>query len=135
MKSTIKKTVALMILVSLTACSTMQPVEQPRAFLESRTPSVIWLSKSSDRTMVAIDAPKLVGDSIVGFVEGEYTEIPLVDVKAMQARQYSRKKTTAFLIGAGAVVVGLTFLIQGGHGANPEMDGEDDIGILRFRFP
>jgi hypothetical protein len=132
MENTFRRGVALVLLVMMTACSTMQPVAQPRDFLLTRQPAVIWLSKSSDQTMVAVDAPKLLGDSIVGFVEGDYVEIPIKDVKSMQARQYSRSRTTAFLLGAGALAVGLALIVTGGLGSNSDMIDEDDIGIIRF---
>ena len=128
-----RKPIALTMLVTLTACSTMQPVAQPREFMATRQPSVVWVSKASEPNMLVLDAPKLIGDSIVGFIEGEYTEIAMGQIRAMQARQYSRGRTTAFAVGAVATVIGAFLLIQGGHGANPELDGEDDIGIIRFR--
>jgi hypothetical protein len=133
MNTLLRRCIALALMLMMTACSTMQPVAQPRDFLEARSPSVIWLSKSSDPNLVALDGPKLMGDSIVGFIEGEYTEIALSQIKQIQAKQYSRSRTTAFLIGAGAVAVGLFFVIQGGHGATYDQNEEDDLGIVRFR--
>ena len=118
------------MLVLVTACSSMQPVAQPREFLQSRQPSVVWLSQESQQTMVSVDAPRLIGDSIVGFVEGEYVEIPITSVRGMQARQYSRGRTAAFIVGLVGVAVAMLVVVSGGIGANPEMDGEDDIGIL-----
>jgi hypothetical protein len=133
MKSKIYKPVSLLMLVTLTACSTMQPVTQPREFMAARQPSVVWLAKSSEPNMFVLEAPKLVGDSIVGFIEGEYTEIALNQIKAMQAKQYSRSRTTLFVVGAAALVGGLFLVVKSGGGANYDMDGEDDIGIIRFR--
>lgn len=133
MNSAFKKGVALVMLVLLVGCQTMQPVAEPRVFLQSRQPSVVWLAKSSDPTMFVLEGPQLLGDSIVGFVEGEYTEIPIATIKSMQAKQYSRGRTTAFLVGAGAAVLALTFIITGGMGSSYDMTDEDDIGILQFR--
>ena len=120
------------MVVSMTACTSMQPVAQPREFMATRQPSVVWVSKASEPNMFALDAPKLIGDSIVGFIEGEYTEIPIVQIRTMQAKQYSRSRTTAFAVGVAALALGSFLLIRGGHGATPDMDGEDDIGIIRF---
>jgi hypothetical protein len=133
MNTPYKRSVAAVLLLMMTACSTMQPVSQPRAFLESQRPAVVWLSKTNDQTMLALNAPQLVGDSVVGFVEGEYSEIALSQIRSMQAKQYSRGRTTAFVAGAAAIAVGLFFVVSGGHGSNTELDGEDDIGIIRFR--
>ena len=128
-----KKPIALGLLLTMTACTSMQPVAQPREFMATRQPSVVWVSKASEPNMFALDAPKLVGDSIVGFIEGEYTEIAIPQIRAMQARQYSRGRTVAFALGTAAAAIGAFLLIQGGHGATPDQDGEDDIGIIRFR--
>jgi predicted aconitase len=110
----------------------MQPVAQPREFMATRQPSVVWVSKASEPNMFALDAPKLIGDSIVGFIEGEYTEIPIPQIRTMQARQYSRGRTVAFALGTAVAAVGAFLLIQGGHGATPDQTDEDDIGIIRF---
>ena len=133
MKIAGKKLVALGLLLTMTACTSMQPVAQPREFMATRQPSVVWVSKASEPNMFALDAPKLIGDSIVGFIEGEYTEIPIPQIRAMQAKQYSRGRTMAFALGTAAAAVGAFLLIKGGHGATPDQDGEDDIGIIRFR--
>lgn len=134
MNTSLKRAISLPLLLMMTACSTMQPVAQPRDFLEANRPAVVWVSKSSDQTMLALNAPQLVGDSIVGFVEGEYSEIALSQIRAMQARQYSRGRTTAFVVGAAALTATLFFVLNGGHGSTPEMNEEDDLGIVRFRF-
>ncbi len=117
----------------MTACTSMQPVAQPREFMTSRQPAVVWLAKSSEPNMFVLDAPKLMGDSIVGFVEGEYMEIALGQVRAMQAKQYSRGRTTAFVVGAAALVAGAFLVIKGGGGAGIDMNEEDDLGIIRLR--
>jgi len=120
------------MLVLVTACSTMQPVAQPRDFIQTRQPAVVWLSHDQ-QAMISMDAPRLVGDSVVGFVEGEYTEIALSRITGMQAKQYSRSRTTGFILGLVGLTAAVVLTVTGGHGANPEMDGEDDIGILPIR--
>jgi hypothetical protein len=120
------------MLVLVTGCSTMQPVAEPRDFVKTRQPSIVWLSRSSQQAMVALEGPRLVGDSIVGFVDGEYMEIPMSEVRTMQAKQYSRSRTTTFLLGlTGAVAAGV-ILLSGGMGHNVDPTEEDDIGIIRF---
>jgi hypothetical protein len=131
MNSRFRQAVALLLIFSTTGCSAMAPVAQPKNFVEARRPEVVWLTTTDEPVMKQLDGPKLQGDTIVGFIEGEYTEIPLVNVKAMQAKQYSRKKTTLFALIASAIVVGLIFTIEGGVGADTDMIGEDDIGVIR----
>ena len=130
MNPMLRRAIALPMLVLVTACSSMQPVAQPREFLESRQPSVVWLSRDAVQSMVAMDAPRLMGDSVVGLVEGDYQEIPLASVKAMQARQYSRGRTIGFLAAIAATTVAALVLISGGLGTGVDMNEEDDVGIL-----
>jgi hypothetical protein len=127
-----KKPIALALLLTMTACTSMQPVAQPREFMATRQPAVVWVSKAAEPNMFALDAPKLIGDSIVGFIEGEYTEIPIPQIRAMQARQYSRGRTVAFALGTAVVAVGAFLLIKGGGGATFDQNEEDDLGIIRF---
>lgn len=131
MNSRFRQAVALSLIFTTTGCSAMAPVVAPKDFIEARRPAVVWVTTTSEPAMKQIDGPKLQGDTLVGFIEGEYTEIPLNNVKAMQARQYSRKKTTLFAIIGSAILAGVIFAIEGGVGSNTEMDGEDDIGIIR----
>ena len=130
MNTAFRRAVSLSMLLSMAACSTMQTVAQPRDFLKTHQPKQVWLSRDSGQAMIALDGPRLIGDSIVGFVEGEYAEIPVSSVKMMQAKQYSRKRTSTFLIAASAVVVGLFFIVKSGTGSDTDQIGEDDIGIL-----
>jgi hypothetical protein len=113
-----RQTTSLLILVTVTACSTMQPVAQPREFMQARKPGTIWVTRQSTPAMVELNAPQMVGDSLVGFVEGEYVEIPFNQVQTIQAKQYSRGRTMAFILGVSAVVVGALLLTGGGLGSN-----------------
>ena len=113
-----RQTTSLLILVTVTACSTMQPVAQPREFMQLRKPGTVWVTRQATPAVFELSAPQMVGDSLVGFVEGEYVEIPFNQVQTIQAKQYSRGRTMAFILGISAVVVGALLLTGGGVGAN-----------------
>jgi hypothetical protein len=123
-----RQTTSLLILVTVTACSTMQPVAQPREFMQARKPGTIWVTRQETASMVELNAPQMVGDSLVGFVEGEYVEIPFNQVRSIQAKQYSRGRTMAFILGISAVVVGGLLIAGGGVGANMVEDDCDVSG-------
>lgn len=129
MNSTFRRAVALPMLLMMTACTTMQPVSRPREFMKSRQPSVVWVNHSGQK-LVSLEGPQLVGDSIVGFIEGEYTEIPMSQIESMHAKQYSRSRTTAFVAGMVGVAAAAILLLSGGMGAGMDEIGEDDIGIV-----
>jgi hypothetical protein len=128
MNRSFMRATSLLILVTVTGCSTMQPVAQPREFMQARKPGRIWVTRQATPTMVEVSAPQMVGDSLVGFVEGEYVEIPFNDVQTVQARQYSRSRTMAFILGISAVVVGGLILAGGGLGSNMVEDDCDVSG-------
>jgi|SRR5687768_4331857 len=113
-----RQATSLLILVTVTACSTMQPVAQPREFMQLRKPGTVWVTRQAIPAMVELNAPQMVGDSLVGFIEGEYVEIPFNQVQSIQAKQYSRGRTMAFILGVSAVVVGALLLTGGGLGSN-----------------
>ena len=123
-----RQATSLLILVTVTACSTMQPVAQPREFMQARKPGTIWVTRQATPAMVELNAPQMVGDSLVGFVEGEYVEIPFNQVQSIQAKQYSRGRTMAFILGVSAVVVGGLLLAGGGLGSNMVDDDCDVSG-------
>ena len=132
--SRFQRVTALVMLVVVTGCSTMQPVSTPKPFLETSQPRVIWVTRQASPTMITVTGPRLMGDTIVGFVEGEYTELPLVEVKSVQAKQYSRPRTAAFLVGLTAVSVAVALLMTGGQGEHLQDDGENEIGIIRHQL-
>jgi hypothetical protein len=130
MNRTFMRTTSLLILVTVTGCSTMQPVARPREFVQLRKPGTIWVTRQETPAMVEVSAPQMVGDSLVGFIEGEYVEIPFNQVQTIQARQYSRGRTMAFILGITAATVGFLLLVGGGIGSMETNDGEDDIGMV-----
>ena len=128
MNRSFRQATSLLILVTVTACSTMQPVAQPREFMQLRKPGTVWVTRQATPAMVELNAPQMVGDSLVGFIEGEYVEIPFNQVQSIQAKQYSRGRTLGFILGVSAVVVGGLILMGGGLGANMVEDDCDVSG-------
>jgi hypothetical protein len=119
------------LLLTMTGCTVMAPVAGPKEFIPVHEPSIVWVRASGSAQTIALEGPRLVGDTIVGFVEGEYTELPLAQIETMRARQFSRGRTTTLLAGMGALAVGLFFVLGGGHGSAAEGLDEDDIGFRR----
>ena len=120
------------LLLSMTGCTVMAPVAGPREFIPVHEPSIVWVRASGSAETIALEGPRLVGDTIVGFADGEYMELPLAQIETMRARQFSRGRTTTLVAGMSALAVGLFFVLGGGHGSAVEGLDEDDIG---FRLP
>jgi len=124
---------ALLPVVGLApACSTLTPVhEAPTAFITARAPGAVVITKT-DKSVVVLAGPKVIGDTLGGFVGRDYVEIPLSSVQAMSARRPAKGKT-ALLIGASVVAAGgVAFAILNSHAnstnpipcqsAEPEVD-------------
>ena len=100
----------LLPLVALSmACTSVVPVS-PATFVSSKAPGQVWVTKT-DNSVVAVGSPHIVADTLTGFVNGEYAEMPLASVQSMRARQPAPRRTVLLLGGitlAGAGAVTLT---------------------------
>ena len=94
----------------VTACSTVVPVHSPAEYIPLKAPSTVWVTKTDNSTLRLL-SPQVITDTLSGFVEGEYVEMPLSSVQSMRARQATPGRT-ALLVGgitvAGAIGVYLT---------------------------
>ena len=114
----------LMTVLGAGACSTMRPVAAPMQFIPAERPSRVWVT-TNDNARMMVEGPRLLGDTLVGFVGGRYEEILLPNTRWIGVRQPAPKRT-AFVI-AGSVVLGATLiylLASNGLGGNPP-SGED----------
>jgi hypothetical protein len=76
-----------------------------REYLRIEHPSRIWITRS-DNTVVKMQAPKVLGDTLVGYVNGEFQEIQLSQTKMVQAkRPQSGRTALAIAVGVVGVVV------------------------------
>lgn len=122
------------MIAPLSACFTMRPVATPQEFIPSARPDRIWVTRT-DNSRLMIEGPRLIGDTLVGWVRGQYQEILLPQTRWMSVRQPAPKRT-AFLI-AGSVVIGagLLYVLAGkGLGGGPST-GEDPSNPSSLRYP
>ena len=90
---------ALASLVLLaTACSTMVVVPSPAQFVATKSPRMVWVTKT-DNTVLALQSPQIIADTLGGFVRGDFIEMPLSSVQVLRARQ-AAPKHTLLLVGA-----------------------------------
>lgn len=89
------------VLVSA-ACHTMRTVEPSR--LISYSIDRVWVT-GSDQTTVILHAPRVTGDTLAGFVDGNYREMLLADTKTIKQRVGSPGRTTALGVIIGAVTL------------------------------
>lgn len=89
-----------LVVVVLPGCHTMRAVGPSQVGTARELPEV-WVTGVDHRTVV-LNAPEVRGDTLAGFIDGAYHEMPLSDVVAIRARQASRLRTAA-LVATGAV--------------------------------
>src|SRR5262245_53820716 len=113
---------AILMTTTLAGCTTFGPVSA-REYLPIQHPSNIWITKS-DNSVVKMQAPKLLGDTLVGYVNGEFQEMRLSQTKQIQAKRPAPGRTA---IAAGAVIVGVAagaaLVIGSGGNACLKWDG------------
>lgn len=106
------------VVVLTTACASVQPVQDPSRFIAEANPAVVYVTHSN-RAQLAIEAPRVSGDTLMGTWQGRDgpIAIPLSQVTAMSARQHDRRRTTFFAIGVATVtLVGIYAIIEANSG-------------------
>ena len=99
---------ALVSVVLLAGCSAMRPVQ--KSYITTDQPKLVMVTRT-DGSRVALVGARMVGDTVTGFTYdpqrpiGEYQEMPLSDIKVLEAQQYTWLRTGA-VIGAGLVAWG-----------------------------
>ena len=135
MRNTSKVGFALGLLVLAAACTTVGPITSPASYIASKQPRSVWLTKHN-RSVVKVDGPRMLGDTVIGSVNGEYTEIPLSEVTRAAAIQNSKGKTVAAAaLGAAATGAALVVIFKhSGSSANSVNDMIADTMTLGRQF-
>jgi hypothetical protein len=98
------------VIATVAGCTSVEPVQQPAKYIAGKQPRTVWLTKAN-HSVVRVDGPRMLGDTVIGSVAGEYTEIPLNDVTRVAAEQSSKGKTIAAATIGGAAVAGALIVI------------------------
>jgi hypothetical protein len=87
----------------LAACHTMRSV--PPAELGA-VPGLerVWVTRA-DHSRVIVLSPQIQGDTLKGFVFGEFQRMPVSETLSIQERRNAPARTVALVVGAGAVVL------------------------------
>jgi len=125
-----KRLISVVLLAALAACTTVGPITAPREYISTKQPRSVWLTQKN-RSVVKVDGPRMIGDTVVGSVQGEYTEIPLSNVTRVSALEHSTGKTVAAVaIGSAAVVGSLVYLFShSGSGSGLAIPPSDTLTL------
>lgn len=102
MRSTVAATLLLAATLAIGACHTMKPVSMTE--LNALKPERAWLTEAN-QTVVVVDGPQVMGDTLVGYINGVYEEMPATRFKEVMVQQPATTKT-ALLVGAITVGFG-----------------------------
>ena len=107
-----------LVSVGASGCVRVATVRSPGSFIAATQPQVVWLYWGSDSVM-RVDAPRLIGDTVVGTVNGTYTELPLTGVSKVTAVQVSAARTAALAtVGAAATIAALVVAFRHAGGGS-----------------
>jgi len=84
--------------ILLNACHTMRPV-QPSA-LTAGAVGAVWVTKT-DHSTVILQAPRVTGDTLEGFVDGSFHEMLLSQTTKLAVQQPARGRTVAIGVAVG----------------------------------
>jgi hypothetical protein len=84
-----------------TACHTMKPVSLEQ--LNALKPDRVWVT-NADQSVVVMSGPQLVGDTLVGYVDGTYERLPSAEFTQVTVERLAA--TRSALLGTG-IAVGL----------------------------
>ena len=113
--------------LSSAACYTLRPVTFEQ--LSVARPSAVWITRA-DQSVVIVETPRVFGDTLVGYINGEFQE---VDAATLQPKLYRVKRMagarTAGLVVAGMLGVGTFAFLASSTGSYDDpttrMDCED----------
>ena len=71
----LKRVIAALLISALTACTTYRPIAA-REYIPISHPSAVYIT-NADNSVTMMQLPKLLGDTLVGYVNGDYREMQL----------------------------------------------------------
>jgi hypothetical protein len=112
--------------VAGTACHTLTPLSWDE--LEGIRPSRVWVTRA-DQSVVEVSGPQVFGDTLVGYIDGEFSEMPTADLRRAVVRRPARARTIALAVAGTALTAALVAMVAGGEPyVNPRqfVDCDDD---------
>jgi hypothetical protein len=121
-------TLALAAALSGPACYTMRPVTYEQ--LGVARPGAVYITRS-DQSEVILETPRVFGDTLVGYINGEFQELSVTELKPQlyRVRQMAGVRTAGLVVASALSVGTFVFLVSGaGSHVNPEdtKDCDDD---------
>lgn len=114
--------------LSLAACTTVGVVGYPAEYLAINSPNHVWVTEP-DNSVVDLHNPQVHGDTLAGFSNGGYVEMPITSVRLMKA-EFSSPTRTAILAGTSAIVAAIAVSSLMGGGSGSTCYNRDTGGVM-----
>ena len=92
------------------ACTTMKSPTMDQ--LRALGPDRVWVTES-DQSVVLVDDPKVIGDTLVGYIGRQRTKLPSTGIKQLRVRAPAPARTALLAIGGTAALVGFVIAVAG----------------------
>jgi hypothetical protein len=100
----------LLATLASAACSTMKTVTLDQMSLLG--PERVWVT-GSDESVVLLYEPKVVRDTLVGYVGKHKEKLPSTGVKQVRVQTAAPTRTAMLVVGLGAGLIGLMVAVSG----------------------
>jgi hypothetical protein len=97
----------------------MKPVTMDQ--LNVMKPDRAWLTES-DQTVILVSGPQVLGDTVVGYVNGHYEEMPVAQFTKVLVRTGSTPKTVLLVAVVAAGFGGMALALTGAKGDTKQCD-------------
>ena len=107
-----------------TACHSMTPLSWRE--IGALRPSRVYVTHA-DKSVVEMSGPQVFGDTLVGYINGQFLEVPTAEIRRVAMKRPDRAKTIALAAGSTAAAVALAVWISssGIFGASHGLDCPD----------
>ena len=95
------------------ACHTLKSVTLEQVHVAK--PSEVKVTRG-DQSIVVVSGPQVIGDTLVGYVNGKFEELPAADLKQVRMRAPARAQTAALIVATTVGVAGFAWMVTGGGG-------------------
>jgi hypothetical protein len=103
----------LVATLSSAACTTKKTVTIEE--LKVMNPLKAWITEN-DQTVVMVAGPQVVGDTVVGYINGVYEEMPAARLKQVMVETPAKTRTYLLVGGITVALGGMVYALIGGAG-------------------
>jgi hypothetical protein len=108
----IRRTVVALLMAPTVACTTKVLVDNPKTYLVSHRPGEYWITKT-DGSVVDLVRPRLMGDTLVGFINGVFRLIRPGEYGQVRTSRQAPGRTAALAVGVAATITVAGILATG----------------------